>query len=185
MQRRWYASQCHHTQPPSLTINHLLKKIEKEWMIFGVMRCYCHTSRKRIDRHYEEREVQSELSKELFTCLKNTPSLFQGTRGGINRGSKLSGELKHSSPLSPLKTEDLAPSCLKKENTLFCHAGWITEATGSQLPALRCRVQMLLLDTEKQSVSPTQWKHHLQPPFPVCCEQNHIQYSSIKDQDSL
>ena len=57
----------------SLTINHLLNMLEKNEMIFGVRAVIeAIQAGREIDKVLVKKDIQSELSKELFTCLKNT-----------------------------------------------------------------------------------------------------------------
>ena len=117
--------------------------LEKNEMIFGVRAVIeAIQAGREIDKVLVKKDIQSELSKELFTCLKNT--LIPVQRVPVERINRITrkthqGVVAVSSSVTYQKTEDLVPFLFEEGKTpLFVMLDGITDVRNFGAIALTC-----------------------------------------------
>ena len=96
--------------------------LEKNEMIFGVRAVIeAIQAGREIDKVLVKKDIQSELSKELFTCLKNT--LIPVQRVPVERINRITrknhqGVVAFISSVTYQKTEDLVPFLFEEGKTV-------------------------------------------------------------------
>ena len=130
--------------------------LEKNEMIFGVRAVIeAIQAGREIDKVLVKKDIQSELSKELFACLKNT--LIPVQRVPVERINRITrknhqGVVAFNLLCHLPETENLVPSCLKKEKHPYssCWMELPMYVTSEPLPVpANVPVQMPLLFPRK------------------------------------
>ena len=117
--------------------------LEKNEMIFGVRAVIeAIQAGREIDKVLVKKDIQSELSKELFTCLKNT--LIPVQRVPVERINRITrknhqGVVAFISSVTYQKTEDLVPFLFEEGKTpLFVMLDGITDVRNFGAIARTC-----------------------------------------------
>ena len=157
--------------------------LEKNEMIFGVRAVIeAIQAGREIDKVLVKKDIQSELSKELFTCLKNT--LIPVQRVPVERINRITrknhqGVVAFISSVTYQKTEDLVPFLFEEGKTpLFVMLDGITDVRnfGAIARTCECAGADAIIIPSKNSVSVNadamKTSAGALHTLPVCREQN-------------
>ena len=161
----------------------ILNMLEKNEMIFGVRAVIeAIQAGREIDKVLVKKDIQSELSKELFTCLKNT--LIPVQRVPVERINRITrknhqGVVAFISSVTYQKTEDLVPFLFEEGKTpLFVMLDGITDVRnfGAIARTCECAGADAIIIPSKNSVSVNadamKTSAGALHTLPVCREQN-------------